>query len=214
MNKSVKITVIFIAIWLLAEAGAIYASRVSLSDNSGFSRADAIVISGWPFFQNKPQYSSVSQPGNDAICGYLENNYGIVKSGYFEKNSCDKLKGRSFAYNGRAYKTVILPDNNTIFFDVTKAPGESPADSQYDGSLLENSIIFNAGTFNEAIDFMIGYLTDVYGIPSADWNLASSSAIEGENGRVAQKMDIEFADGSKESMYFEVTDIFKNFIEK
>jgi len=214
MSKSIKIIIIFGVIWLLAIAGAIYASRVSLSDNSGLSRADAIIISGWPFFQNKPQYSSVSQPGNDAICGYLENNYGIVKSGYFEKNSCDKLKGRSFAYQGKAYKTVILPDSNTIFFDVTETPGESPATSRYDGSLPENSIIFNADAFDEAIDFMIGYLTDVYGIPEIDWNLASNSTIEGENGRVAQKMDIELADGAQESIYFEVTDVFKKFIKK
>ena len=228
MNKSIKIAIIFIVVWLLAIAGAVYYFRITFSDNGGASIEDAIVIIGTSYFRDT---QSVFEQG---VGQYLKK-YGKLTD--YDSKTGETTGEISFsvsdfiAKNDRRYMRALAdfssqPDKyGILYFDVTDIlKNKELLNNIYmggDGSSLDSPVLTSpamANNLDTALNFIFQHIEDLYGVPEEDWQYVSESVFEGDPEvfgqaeHVFQQIDIKLSNNSEKSVYFEVTDVFKKFI--
>ena len=83
--------------------------------------------------------------------------------------------------------------------------------SNNNGESIDDAIIIrNAKTDLEGIDAEYYYLEKRFGKRGTDWNLDQQSLVN-EDGANYDAMDITLSDGSKQTIYFDITDFFGKF---
>jgi hypothetical protein len=83
--------------------------------------------------------------------------------------------------------------------------------SNNNGESIDDAIIIrNAKTDLEGIDAEYYYLEKRFGKRGTDWNLDQQSLVN-EDGANYDAMDITLSDGSKQTIYFDITDFLGKF---
>lgn len=86
-------------------------------------------------------------------------------------------------------------------FKRKSSPGNSPVSSVKDAILVSGRNNF------EGIEQEYELLDQRYGQRGVDWQLEQQS-LHFENGRQFDRMDVMLKDGTKETVWFDITDIF------
>lgn len=68
-------------------------------------------------------------------------------------------------------------------------------------------VISGAPNSRIGIDAEYYYLGKKFGQPNVDWKLKRQSVIN-EKGKIYDRMDLEFKDGSKKTVFFDITEFF------
>ena len=127
--------------------------------------------------------------------------------------------------NGRVYdKLTIKLSGGTeelVHFDVTESLRniareelnnlENISFSKNSGESMEDAIIImGAKGEKDGIDSEYKYLESKYGLKEIDWELELQSLLS-EKGKSYDKMDIKLADGTKKTIYFDITNFFGKY---
>ena len=82
---------------------------------------------------------------------------------------------------------------------------------QGSGESTDDPIVIEGVSNNfEAVQAEYTYLSQKFGTRGVDWKMLQQSLIE-SNGRMMDKMDIELSNGSKVTLYFDITEYFGQF---
>ena len=83
--------------------------------------------------------------------------------------------------------------------------------SKNSGESIEDAIkILNASNESEGVTAEYQYLSERYGERGTDWKLERQSLLS-EKGRSYDKMEIALSDGTKKTIYFDISDFFGKF---
>jgi hypothetical protein len=77
-------------------------------------------------------------------------------------------------------------------------PGDTPATAV---------LVSGAPNSRVGIDAEYYYLGKIFGQPNVDWKLKRQSVLQ-EKGKVYDRMDLELKDGSKKTVFFDITEFF------
>ena len=95
-----------------------------------------------------------------------------------------------------------------------KVPCSQHEGSSCDGSSMENAIqILGANNSFEGMQAEYQYLSDKFGVRGTDWNLDMQSLAE-DKGKRYDVMMVDLKDGTKLSIYFDITDFFGKFSKR
>ncbi len=76
------------------------------------------------------------------------------------------------------------------------------------GDTPETAVVISGAPNSQVgIDAEYYYLMKKFGQPNADWKLKRQSVLH-KNGKVYDRMEIELKDGSKKTIFFEITEFF------
>jgi hypothetical protein len=104
--------------------------------------------------------------------------------------------GAESAYAQAVQPTPAKPGKIKITFK--GGPGDTTATAV---------VISGAPNSRAGIDGEYYFLMKKFGKPKADWQLQRQSVIH-EKGKVYDRMDIELKDGSKKTIFFDITEFF------
>jgi len=71
-------------------------------------------------------------------------------------------------------------------------------------------VIEDAADSTEGIDAEYEYLAAKFGERGTDWNLSMQSLVQHE-GRMFDRMEVELADGTTQTVYFDISGFFGRF---
>ena len=103
------------------------------------------------------------------------------------------------ASRARAQSTAAAPKKPAkIKITFTGGPGGTPATAV---------VISGAPNSRIGIDAEYYFLRKKFGKPKVDWNLKHQKVLQ-EKGKVYDRMEIELKDGSKKTIFFDITEFF------
>lgn len=106
------------------------------------------------------------------------------------------FSGANSAYAQATQPTPGKPAKPKIYFK--GGPGDTPATAV---------VISGAPNSRIGIDAEYYFLEKIFGQPNVDWKLKRQSVIH-EKGKIYDRMDLELKDGSKKTVFFDITEFF------